>query len=144
MIINITNSNIDNFNSTTNNDVDTVKNKEKEKKKIITAFNSILNITNNKSRNQQPHKKNSLENKTAENAPNKIFSTNHNPKVENIKIKQIIDEKKINNELNITVTANNQATKNIMLNKITESKIVSKIILKPKNPCNGKFFLKNF
>lgn len=139
--INISNSIINNSNFTTsNNDIDMVKNKEKEKKKIITAFNSILNITNNKSRNQQPHKKNSLENKTAENAPNKIFYTNHHPKLENNKTKQLVEDTKVNNELNVANNTNNLASKNILQNKI-DSKQISKIVIRPKHPCKGKFIL---
>lgn len=58
------------------NNIDSSKSNEKDKKKIISSFNSILNITNNKSRNILPNK-NSLENKTAENLINtKIFSSN--------------------------------------------------------------------
>lgn len=82
----VTNTN-SNINTTNNNDQDNSKiHKEKDKKKIISAFNSLLNVTNIKSRNQQQQKKNSLENKTAENAPNKIFSSNQ-PKLETNKTK---------------------------------------------------------
>ena len=130
-INNNTNNNINNTNITIcNNEVDTSKNKEKDKKKIITAFNSILNMTNNKSRNVQ-QKKNSLESKTAENATNKIFSMNHQPKLDNNKSKLLIVDK-LNCEVNMT--------KNTFSNKNVDNKQISKIVIKPKQPIKGNFY----
>jgi len=124
-----TNVNKENMNSTNNIDPDSTKNKDnkdREKKKIVSAFNSILNITNNKSRNQQQQKKNSLENKTAENVTNKIFTTN---KIDVNKTKDV----KISNEANNT-TLKNVITK-ITINKPDETGI-SKTAMKAKQHPN--------
>ena len=97
IITQTSNNTISNINTTSNVD-DSSKNKEKDKKKIINTFNSILNITNNKSRNQQP-KKNSLENKTSENVHIKIFTTNQPPKLDTIKRKEIKYDYNINSKM---------------------------------------------
>lgn len=137
---NNTNNNINNTNITIcNNEVDTSKNKEKDKKKIITAFNSILNMTNNKSRNLQ-QKKNSLESKTAENATNKIFSMNHQPKLDNNKSKQLIVDTKLNCEVNMTKnTFSNKNVDNKQISKNVDNKQISKIVINPKQPIKSKF-----
>jgi hypothetical protein len=105
--INTNNNTNSHINTTNNFETENSKHKEKDKKKIITAFNSILNITSSKSRNLQQPKKNSLENKTAENAPNKIFVTNQ-PKLEINKTK---DNKFEENTMNTKLASRNVQSK---------------------------------
>jgi hypothetical protein len=113
---NNTNSNL---NTTNYNELEIPKNKDRDKKKIISAFNSILNITNNKSRNIQQPNKNSLENKTAENATNKIFVTNQ-IKHETIKSKENKFEETI---INRKLASRNIIPKKLVNNKSTQSKL---------------------
>ena len=121
-IKNITNS----YNKITNNFEDKSKNKEKDKKKIPFSLKSILNITNNKSRNLQP-KKNSLENKTADNVQIKIFATSQ-MKLEPNKTK---DGKHQDFIINAKM-----ASRNLLTTKICDEKAM---ISKPEQTIKGKF-----